>query len=904
MKRFLLCCLLLFALKAQASHIVGGEFEIIHISGTQYRVNLIYYFDVVNNGFGGVPPEGMEPSITAVIYQKALGLFKRNVVLDFVSRTPVFYTQPACSNDAIQTERVLYTTIINLTPAEYNHPNGYYIVWERCCRNYTITNIYSDPPIGNNSLNSAGQTFYLEFPPVVKNGEPFINSSPRLFPPLSDYACPRRPYYTDFAGTDDDGDSLVYSLVTPLTTHQTVAVPTIQPGPYPLVRWKDPFALGNIVGGEPDLKVSQQGFLTVTPTTIGLYVFAVMCEEFRDGIKIGELRRDFQMFVVDGCAPADPPVIKGRPIGAPNFTESTISVSFANTVTDADRCMEVQISDPDASRESDFFKENIGIRVIALNYTGSANFVKLPTITSAVLTNGSTKNFTICFAKCPPFEEGPVQIGIIAFDDACSLPLSDTLRVTVNVDPPTNVDPEFTTADVNQVPPINEGTSVAYPIQAVDGDGDPILVNFLNDGFVPASVGMTINTIQHTNGTYQSQLLWDTRCNVYDFTHKTSFEMKVLIEDQDVCLYPHPDTMTLRLQVKLPGNADPIISTDLVPDESTTDGLVVNTKIFEKLDFNVFGKDLVDHDTLILTGAGVGFNMQDYLISFPGDASNEGDTESRFQWNFTCDNVDPTQRNEFDFKFIVVDNSNKCRFYKADTLNVKVFVDPPDNQKPILTAVNTNADIPEEDGVLKVLVGQQISLGLISDDPDVNPHEDKVVLEMIGAEGSVSPTGYEFADADGIGFAQSTFSWNPDCSIFENGDYTNEYVFTFRTLDDRCFNIKGDTIEVKMVITDVDGGDADFLPPNFISPNGDEFNNFFAMVRENEDTGELENILPRDNCIGRFENIAIYNRWGVQLFQSNDREFRWTPLNEAAGIYYYTLKYTHKEYKGTITLQN
>ncbi len=114
-----------------------------------------------------------------------------------------------------------------LSDSRFNDPQGYYIVWERCCRNYAITNIYSENP--DVSSRAAGQTFYLEFPPVVKNGQPFYNSSPRLFPPLNDYACPRKPYYVDFAGIDDDGDSLVYSLVTPLTTHSILALPPLQP---------------------------------------------------------------------------------------------------------------------------------------------------------------------------------------------------------------------------------------------------------------------------------------------------------------------------------------------------------------------------------------------------------------------------------------------------------------------------------------------------------------------------------------------------------------------------------------------------------------------------------------------------------------------------------------------------
>ena len=34
---------------------------------------------------------------------------------------------------------------------------------------------------------------------------------------------------------------------------------------------------------------------------------SVKADEFRDGVKIGQARRDFQMLVVDGCNPPDPP---------------------------------------------------------------------------------------------------------------------------------------------------------------------------------------------------------------------------------------------------------------------------------------------------------------------------------------------------------------------------------------------------------------------------------------------------------------------------------------------------------------------------------------------------------------------------------------------------------------------
>ena len=156
----------------------------------------------------------------------------------------------------------------------------------------------------------------------------------------------------------------------------------------------------------------------------------------------------------------------------------------------------------------------------------------------------------------------------------------------------------------------------------------------------------------------------------------------------------------------------------------------------------------------------------------------------------------------------------------------------------------------------------------------------------------------------GTGTAQTTFSWLPDCSIFKNGVYQNEYTFTFRTLDNRCKNTKADTVELNLKIRDVTNEGREFIPPNFVSANGDSFNDFFAMVRQNEDTGELENILPFDNCLGRFVSISIFNRWGTEVFSSNSRDFQWHPVKEAPGVYFYTLIYSNKEYKGTVTVRN
>lgn len=902
MRRSLLVAFCVLAFPLMASHIVGGEFEIIHVNGSIYRVNLILYFDDINGS-----PGALDQNVMAAIYRKSDNKFMRTVSLPLTSTNPVSYMQPECSKGEIKTTKLTYTTTISMSAAEYGSEGGYYIVWERCCRNYTITNIYSNNPVTPGGIY-AGQTFYLEFPPVVKDGAPFINSTPQLFPPLNDYACAFKPYYVDFAGTDADGDSLAYSIVTPLNTKTANALPLSGiPGPrdYPLVTYRPGFSGTNIVKGAPDLRISPQGFLTVTPTQAGLFVFAVRCEEFRNKIKIGEVRRDFQMLVLDNCGLAIAPKIKGKRITDNAFTfVDNMSISFSNTVSDADRCIQVEVSDMDASMAYDNFTEKVRIRAVAIGFNKNMSSI-LPDVTTATLSNGSTRTFDICFDQCPPFESGSFKVGIVAYDDACSQPLTDTLLINVVVQPPTNTKPYFTTPNVNTM--LNEGETKVFPIEAKDDEANPLIVGIVTDGFVLDSAGMTVNVKTLENGLYQSEFIWETKCDVYNFRSKQDFNVKFLVEDKDLCNFQKLDTMVFQLKVKLPGNALPQISTSLSDDEVKNG---ITRKVFETLAFDVYGND-ADDNIIDLSGAGVGFNLSNYKMTFPPVQTGEGlpGLSGRFEWKINCDNIDLKNKNFFELRFLVVDDNNKCRFYQADTLLVKVKVEPPDNKAPTLQVVNQNPSLAFADNFQSIFVGQQITLALTGTDLDTSPTPDQISIDLIDATGSATPVGYLFEPSSGLGATATTFTWNPECSIFSKGVWSNDYTFKFRVKDNRCFNPKEEIVEVDFLVRDVASVFSDFIPPNFVTPNGDGVNDFFGMYKYDGEIVDPENpekivsILPVDNCAGRFVSIRVYNRWGRDVFFSENREFKWYPSQDAVGVYFYTITFTDKEYKGSITVQ-
>jgi hypothetical protein len=904
---------MLISVSAFSSHIVGGEMALVHVPGTDYtyRIQLILYYDARGNVAGDI-------AIRAAIFSKRTNAQLRQVILNPLGiiqnnqaiGTVVEYFQPECSDGVLVTYRVEYLSDpFELSPTIYNDVQGYYIAYERCCRNYNITNIFSNNPDISPYDEIAGQTFYVEFPPVIKDGVPFINSSPRLFAPLADYACPNRNYFVDFTGTDEDGDSLVYSMVTPLNSiERFLALPANgvpNKGPYPDIRWRSPFALNNILKGNPDLRISTDGLLTVKPSelSIGLHVFAVKCEEFRNGVKIGEVRRDFQLLVQNSCPEAEPPSIVGKgPDDATFGTTNQLEVFYDATVTDANRCFEVKITDPDAGKFDDMYKEDVRIMAIPIGFKKDVSGV-LPDDIDATIINGTgSAVFQICLPQCSYRSSDTYQLGIVAFDDACTIPLSDTLYVTVHIESIVNQFPQFnnTAGPRDITDELEEGDPMkSWTLQASDGDGEVVRYRLVPVDFNLADVGMTFSQPYNGqgNGSVSAQLTWDPKCDVYDFTDKTEFDLYFIVDDDDRCLLNQPDTARIQLRIiDLPESTPPLIDNAFTPGVDT---LEITRKIYEPLAINVTGTD-ADNSTLWLRGYGVDFPLSSYGISFP-KTTGAGNVSSQFMWGMDCSLIDITDKDLFEFDLMVVDSLSKCKFYLADTLHVIVHVEPPDNQAPELTITSLNDAHVIDNGEMRVTRGQEIRLSLTSTDADTQP-ADNLVVELTGGEGTIPPEGYVFTSQG----STASLVWNPDCSIYEGKDYSNDYYFSFRVRDQRCFNPEKDSLELKIVLEDVKN-DYEFLPMNFVSPNGDGCNDYFSMTSF-DDTQRCQPVdqrsfeLPADNCAGEFSAVRIYNRWGKQVFFSNQRDFRWVPDDLPVGVYYFFLEFTNRQYRGSVTV--
>lgn len=857
----ILLFLFLLSEKVVGTHIVGGEFEMIHQRGFDYTFNLIIYFDDVN---GNPTILEQENSVTAFIYRKRDNALIRSVTMNKVSTTFVPYTNIACTIESLRTRRLVYTTTTFMSPQRFNDPEGYYIVWERCCRNNTIDNIVLVAP------NTVGQTFYLEFPPVVDTqGNPFVNSSPVLFPPLSDYACVGDFYYVDFAGSDADGDSIVYSMVSPLNSSTIDPTPTPSPLPHQDVPWISGIGVNNQVPGDRPLKISSEGLLTVTPSRAGLFVFGVKADEFRNGIKIGEVRRDFQMLVIDCPVPGSPPEIFARVKGQTQRYRDGDIITF--TSDDDPKCLDLFVKDADAP-------EALTIRARPVNFTG--NISEILSLNGGFVANpDDTLKAEVCFPECPYSQNRPMYIDLIAYDDACSLPLSDTVRIGVIIQPPPNNDPEIVNPTVETITEeIIDGETFSLPLKGIDADGDDLYFSVVaRDGFNMARYGMNLRTTRSQPGELEAEFVWETGCQIYDYSERTSFDLWIILDDVDQCRQGNADTLSLSLSVKLPPNSDPVVSTNL----STR---TFFAEIGETLDFTVFAED-ADNDFVTLRVEPVGFPLGFYNINFE-TAEGFGNVSSPFQWELDCDVIDLTFKNEFNFLFIATDR-DECNLSNADTVQVNILVLPPPNQEPEIGL----GEIVNRPMVFKV--GDEVKFDVIGTDLD----NDSVFVDLLDRE-TYEGMDYSFEPVEGIGQVSALFTWIPSCdditaaSTMSINQQAGEFIaFSFVVRDNFCVNPQYDTITVQFVVEDIVVDDGGFLPPNVFTPNEDGYNDYFSIPD-----------LPEDNCASQFVEIAIYNRHGKLVFRDNERNFIWDGDGVSAGIYYYFLKFTNAEYNGTISV--
>lgn len=313
--------------KSWSKHIVGGEITYDYVGvgsggGNLYDVYLTMYRDC-----NSTTPFDDEISLSFFnasnnnLVKNATVLFQSSQQIPITSYNPCVVPPSGICYD-----KSTYATRVELPASN----NGYYVSWQRCCRNETITNIV-DP-------GTQGLTLTTFFPATN-----IINSSPRFndLPPM--FICVGDTFNFNHSAFDPDGDVLVYSLVNPLHgADQNSPAPqqaTIRP--YQTVPFLSPYSLANALGGSQPLTInSNTGVLSAIAQTQGQFVFAVNVREYRNNVLLSEVTRELQVNVTF-C----------QPNVAPNLTLQSSPLIQGDTLTFIEgqpNCFPIKLQDPNS----------------------------------------------------------------------------------------------------------------------------------------------------------------------------------------------------------------------------------------------------------------------------------------------------------------------------------------------------------------------------------------------------------------------------------------------------------------------------------------------------------------------------------------------------------------------------
>lgn len=276
-----------FPVSTFATHVVGGDFTYRWLNGNQFELTVKIYRDCLPGN------AGFDQSIVVGIFDRVTHARQDTLLIQLTKIDSVSLSGPSATC-ALPPEVCVEYAIYRDTMVIPDNPNGYYLIWERCCRNATIVNLQS--PL------QTGMAFYAEMPnPALHNSSPQFSNDPLPF------VCENQPLNYSFSAVDPDGDMLVYELATPLAGNTGLPnnsqiqgiLPTPLPAPYPPVIWAPGYSLANVCQSNPALTINPSaGQMNVTVQNLGMYAMAVNVHEFRNGIQIGMVRREIEFSVI------------------------------------------------------------------------------------------------------------------------------------------------------------------------------------------------------------------------------------------------------------------------------------------------------------------------------------------------------------------------------------------------------------------------------------------------------------------------------------------------------------------------------------------------------------------------------------------------------------------------------
>jgi len=473
-KKLIACMFIFTSISLSASHSSGGEITFKYLGPNQYLVQLQIYRDC----------NGVDLGTTQVIYYSSASCGVSGSLS--VSRQSITDITPAClavgsacgGGGNVGIEAHFYTGILNLAPG----CSDWILSTETCCRSNQITNL-STP--GSLSLYIEA---HLDNSSGLYDNSPSFTSVPQVF------GCIGQTINFQQLAYDQDGDSLVYSLI---DAKQTAATN---------VTYGAGFSSTNPLT-VPIVIDPTTGQLTFTPLTAQTAVVAVLIEEYRAGVKIGSIMRDIQ-FVIQNCT-NNLPTLSG--------IDNSPTVFQTSICEGATICFDVFGSDLDLGQSVSFTNGTLP--------SGATFTSTTPTV------NTSTQG-TFCWSTGVG-DVGTYSFILTAQDDACPLIGQNSQIYTVNVMPNPN-DPVVASNDTSicfGYPANISATSISAPGNIVSYEWTPST----NLGTPNSS---TSTATPQTTTAYTVSLTYTDGCIAQDVVNVTILSspiISVFPDSADVC---------------------------------------------------------------------------------------------------------------------------------------------------------------------------------------------------------------------------------------------------------------------------------------------------------------------------------------------------------------------------------
>lgn len=320
--------MLLFAVDAKATHLMGGEITWRCLGNG----NFIFQMKVYRDCTTGVPvgPTSLRvhnhPTVTSIALSQ---VSFSDISPQCNGAGPTYNCANQVAGNTAVEEYIFESNPVNLPGVP--PPQGWVFTFSSCCRNAAIINLSLSGPAGAPTNGFTLRAVMYSY--NAQNTSPCYDSSPFFQERPSIIICAGSPFVYNPHAYDSDLDSVSYSFANPLNELVGAFSPA-NPTPIPFepgFSLTSPFPGPNLNPNNVPVSLNAQtGEMSFTSFTQGNYVVVVKVSSYRCGLLIAEIFREIQLVILS-CGPNFAPAVS-----APQLSSGGAFTSFSDTVTAGD----------------------------------------------------------------------------------------------------------------------------------------------------------------------------------------------------------------------------------------------------------------------------------------------------------------------------------------------------------------------------------------------------------------------------------------------------------------------------------------------------------------------------------------------------------------------------------------